>query len=79
MSAEYQEQIPHAGHPRGGDGKHIALGADLDGCETLPVGFNGVQDYPKIASRLLERGLSMDMIENIFWNNALEVLKQCCI
>ena len=25
MSAEYQEQIPHAGHPRGGDGKHIAL------------------------------------------------------
>lgn len=25
MSAEYQEQIPPAGHPRGGDGKHIAL------------------------------------------------------
>lgn len=61
------------------DGKHIALGADLDGCETLPFGFNGVQDYPRIAARLLERGLSMDMIENIFWNNALEVLKQCCI
>ena len=24
MSAEYQEQIPHTGHPRGGDGKHTA-------------------------------------------------------
>lgn len=61
------------------DGKHIALGADLDGCDRLPEGFNGVQDYPKLAQRLLERGLSADYIYNIFWNNALEVFKRCCI
>ncbi len=60
-------------------GKHIALGGDLDGCDSLPSGFNGVDDYPKIASRLLERGLSEELIRNIYWNNALEVMSKCCI
>ncbi len=60
-------------------GKHIALGGDLDGCDSLPSGFNGVDDYPKIASRLLERGLSEELIHNIYWNNALEVMSKCCI
>ncbi len=59
-------------------GKHIALGGDLDGCDALPAGFDGVDDYPKIASRLLERGLSAEMIRNIYWNNALEVMAKCC-
>ncbi len=59
-------------------GKHIALGGDLDGCESLPVGFDGLDDYPKIASRLLERGLSAETIRDIYWNNALEVMTKCC-
>ena len=61
------------------EGKHIALGGDLDGCDVLPGGFRGVQDYPLIASRLLERGLSEEMVRNVFWNNALEVFRKCCI
>lgn len=61
------------------DGKHIALGSDFDGCNALPVGINGIQDYPKLSQRLLERGLSQNMVYNIFWNNALEVFKKCCI
>ncbi len=61
------------------EGKHIALGADFDGCERLPSGFNGIQDYPKLALRLLERGLSAETIYNIFWQNALEVFGRCCI
>lgn len=60
------------------DGKHIALGGDLDGCELLPCGFDGIQDYPKLADCLVQRGLGKDMVENIFWNNALEVIRQCC-
>lgn len=60
-------------------GKHIALGGDLDGCDSLPEGVRGIQDYPALADRLLERGLSEDMVYNIFWNNALEVFKRCCI
>lgn len=60
-------------------GKHIALGGDLDGCDTLPNGFSGIQDYPKFADCLRDRGLSEEMIHDIFWNNALGVMKRCCM
>lgn len=56
-------------------GKHIALGADLDGCDKLSEGFEGVQSYPAMAQRLLERGLSEEMLRDIFWNNAFGVMK----
>lgn len=55
-------------------GRHIALGADLDGCDKLPAGFDGVQDYPKLAQRLRERGLDETTIYDIFWNNAMGVM-----
>ena len=55
-------------------GKHIALGGDLDGCDPLVAGFEGVQGYPKLATRLQERGLSEELIWNIFWNNAIGVI-----
>jgi len=60
-------------------GKHIALGGDLDGCEALPQGFTGVESYPALANRLLERGLDQNTVYDIFWNNAMEVFKRCCI
>ena len=59
------------------DGTHIALGGDLDGCEALPAGFAGVQDYPKLAAKLMERGVSEEQVRRIFWNNALEVFRTC--
>lgn len=58
------------------EGKHIALGGDLDGCESFPKGFHGVQDYPKLADSLLKRGLSEQMVYDIFWNNAVRVFSQ---
>lgn len=60
-------------------GKHIALGGDLDGCDMLPEGFAGVQDYPKLADALLQCGLSEQNVQDIFWNNAVGVMKKCCI
>lgn len=60
------------------DGKHIALGGDLDGCDELPKGFDGVQSYPVLAQRLLERGLDDNILSDIFWNNAIGVMRQCC-
>ncbi len=57
-------------------GKHIALGGDLDGCDQLPVGFAGIQDYPKLAARLLERGLNEETVMDIFWNNAIGVMER---
>jgi len=61
------------------DGKHIALGADLDGCDVLPEGFNGVESYPDLADCLLARGFSRDNLYDVFWNNALGVMRSCCI
>ncbi len=61
------------------EGKHIALGGDLDGCDTLPKGFDGVQSYPNLADALLLRGLSEENLYDIYWNNALGVMKRCCI
>ena len=61
------------------DGKHIALGGDLDGCDELPAGFDGVQSYPALAQRLLERGLSEENLYDIFWNNPLGVMEKCCM
>ncbi len=59
------------------DGTHIALGGDLDGCDELPQGFTGVQDYPKLSDRLLQRGLDGHIIQKIFWENALGVMEKC--
>lgn len=57
-------------------GTHIALGGDLDGVDSLPRGFEGVQSYPALAQRLLERGVEEKTLQDIFWNNALGVMKR---
>lgn len=56
-------------------GKHIALGGDLDGCDCLITGINGIQDYPLLAQTMLNRGIPQDTVSDIFWNNALGVIK----
>ena len=58
-------------------GTHIAIGGDLDGISEMPEGFHGVQDYGKLAGRLLERGLDEAMLKQIFWSNALGVIDKC--
>ena len=62
-----------------GTDKHVSLGSDMDGFTNFPAGFAGVQDYPKIAERLLQRGMSEASVENIYWNNAVGVIKKCSI
>jgi len=57
------------------EGEHISLGGDLDGCDQLPAAFSGVQDYPKLSTKLLERGLDEKTVRNIFWNNAVGVIR----
>ena len=61
------------------DGTHIMLGGDLDGCDTLIAGFEGVQSYPLFARNLLDHGIDSRTVRNIFWNNAVGVMKRCCI
>lgn len=57
-------------------GTHIALGGDLDGCSGFAQGFTGVESYPALADRLLQRGAGETIIRNIFWNNGLDVLRR---
>ena len=55
-------------------GEHISLGGDLDGCDALPEGFEGVQSYNALAQRLHARGLDEKTIRNIYWNNTMGVM-----
>lgn len=57
------------------NGHHIALGGDLDGITNMPEGFGGVQSWPVLAKRLMERGLDEQTVRNIYWNNAIGVMK----
>ena len=56
-------------------GKHIALGGDLDGITHMSQGFEGVQSYPVLAQRLVQRGLDENTVMNIYWNNAIGVME----
>ena len=57
-------------------GKHISLGGDLDGITNMPDGFEGIQSWPALAARLLERGLNESNIMDIYWNNAMGVMRR---
>lgn len=61
------------------EGKHIALGGDFDGCDQLPEGITGVESYPAMARALLCRGVDEKLLYNIYWENALGVMKECCM
>ena len=54
----------------------IALGGDLDGIVRGPAGFDGVQDWPKLSARLIQRGLDEQTVRNIFWHNAIGVMER---
>ena len=62
-----------------GSDRHLSLGGDWDGVDSLPSGIADIRDYDKLAERLLQRGLSERTVENIFWNNAIGVIEKCSI
>ena len=41
-----------------GGEKTVAMGGDLDGCESLPRGMSGVQDVKLLEQELQKRGIS---------------------
>ena len=57
----------------GGD-KTLALGGDLDGCDTLGGGITGVQDYPTLYAALAARGYDTALLQDLFTGNWLRVL-----
>lgn len=68
----YEKILDHAEHylSLGGE-KTLCLGCDLDGTE-LPDGIRNVSDLTKIADLFARHGYSDDLIERIFYRNAVE-------
>ena len=58
------------------EGTHIALGGDMDGCDPLPEGCTGIDSYLSLQDRLLQRGVTEEILENICWNNGIGVMKR---
>ena len=56
---------------------HLALGADLDGCDLLPEGFSGLDDYETLGDFLKTAGYSDETIQNLFCNSLMKVVKLC--
>ena len=56
---------------------HLALGADLDGCDRLPKGFSGLDDYERLGDFLKHTGYSDETIQNLFCNSLMKVVKTC--
>lgn len=57
-----------------GGAKHIALGGDLDGCDTLAGSMRGVEDLPLLWDALKAHGYDDATLADIFCNNLLRVL-----
>ena len=70
-----EELTAHVEHflDLGGE-KTLCMGGDLDGCEALAAGMQGMQDVPKLYMALLGRGYDQALLEDIFWNNLRRIL-----
>ena len=67
--------VRHIEHFLAMDGeKTVCMGGDLDGCEELPQGMQGMEDVLKIWQALEERGYPRPLLEDLFWNNLRKLL-----
>ena len=61
-----------------GGEKALAMGADLDGCDSLPLGIKGVEDMEKIAEELLRKNYSEALVCDIMYHNLFRVVEEVC-
>lgn len=52
----------------------VGLGGDLDGIDSMPLGIEGVAQYPAIAAALSAAGLSDGQVEKACYRNFLRVM-----
>jgi len=62
-----------------GGAAHVALGADLDGCDVLPEGISGIEDMEKLANRLLQKNYAEGLVYDIFYQNLMRVVGEVCV
>ena len=49
--------------------KTVCFGGDMDGCDLLADGMEGLQSIPEFYAALSRRGYSEALLEDLFWNN----------
>ncbi|NBB52247.1 membrane dipeptidase [Rhizobium sp. CRIBSB] len=75
--ADVADVIAHIQHVRDVAGiDHVGLGGDFDGVDSLPVGVEGVDAYPRILAGLLAAGWTEADIRKLAGENVLRVMRQ---
>ncbi|MBB5746505.1 dipeptidase [Brevundimonas variabilis] len=54
---------------------HVGIGGDFDGVDALPVGLDGVDDYPALLAELMRRGWTEADIRKLAGENILRVMR----
>lgn len=49
--------------------KTLCFGGDMDGCDMMVHGVDGLHDVHKIYETLQRRGYSEELLQDLFWNN----------
>ena len=49
--------------------KTLCFGSDMDGCDVLTGGIDGLQNIPSLYDVLWRRGYGETLLEDLFWNN----------
>ncbi len=69
--------IDHIEYFLGLDGQHtVCLGCDFDGIDTTPEGIESIADLYKLADAMSAKNFSDELINAIFYQNALNFLKK---
>ena len=75
--ATLEDVVAHIQYVRDKAGiDHVGLGGDFDGVDSLPVGVEAVDAYPRILAELIKRGWSEADIRKLAGENMLRVMRQ---
>ncbi|HET9227004.1 MAG TPA: dipeptidase [Thermoanaerobaculia bacterium] len=72
--AQVADHIEHVRKVAGID--HVGIGSDFDGITSVPVGLEGVDDYPALLAELLRRGWSDEDVKKLAGHNVLRVFRE---
>ncbi len=75
--ATLEQVADHVEHVRKVAGiDHVGIGSDFDGITSVPLGLEGVDDYPALFAELLRRGWTNEEAKKLAGLNALRALRQ---
>jgi membrane dipeptidase len=75
--ATLRQVADHVEHVRKVAGiDHVGIGSDFDGITSVPVGLEGVDDYPALLAELLRRGWTDEDVKKLAGLNVLRVFRE---